>query len=252
MKGKGYYIGERAGVLERKHIKAMGPSRWLFSWAIRRQTGTSREGWGIVLYGNTITYDVICTDLGTPITTLRRWMTRLIKQGYVKTIRKPHGFKLFIAKPKKTRDQSSTKRASFPQSDSPKMDDHDSPKMDDHSANNGLSLMDDHSQNQYVYSDIQEKVDDHRSIKVLEVKVLRRKEMLPPSASGYLPSLKVQSQRPKPTPPKDVILGEIAAIAGHKEMPRAGPMSDLEFDRRRQRMKLDLENHLARAQGVIN
>ena len=205
MKGKGYYIGERAGLLESKHIKAMGPSRWLFSWAIRRQTGISRDGWGIVLYGNDLTYDTIKSDLGAPIRTLQRWMSRLVSKGYFRTVIRPHGFKLFIAKPKKSQagsgaadDNSSTR---FPQSGTPKVADHGTPKVADHPpfrhAKSGGPLVADHSNKSKENNHIPEKVADHRSIKDLEVKSLRRKELLSPSAPVSLSGVLKQIPGPK-------------------------------------------------------
>lgn len=43
------------------------------------------------------------------------------------------------------------------------------------------------------------------------------------------------------TKPIDVALGELAAIAARKTMPRVGPLSDSERERRRQRLKLQFD-----------
>lgn len=105
MRGKGYSIGEKAGILDIKHVEAMGPARWLFSWAIRRQTG-QKEGFGVVLYGRPITYEMIKRDLGVPSRTIRRWMDRLTLQGYLKTRRHREGLIIFVAKEKKFKGNS--------------------------------------------------------------------------------------------------------------------------------------------------
>ena len=167
MRGKGYHIGEKAGLIDHKHVKAMGQARWLFSWAIRRQTGTTKDGWGVVLYGNVITYKTIWADLREPERTLQRSLTRLVKCGYLRRDRKPRGFILFIKNAKKF-GKGSTE---FPQSDTPQLADQkagDTPQLADHRAISGGSLVADHTCNELNDNDIPEKVAD-LSINSLEV-----------------------------------------------------------------------------------
>jgi hypothetical protein len=60
----------------------MGESVFLFGWLVLRQT-TQRNGTGLVLRGKPLTYADITADTGWPERTLRRWMARLRKAGYV-------------------------------------------------------------------------------------------------------------------------------------------------------------------------
>lgn len=107
MRGKGYSTGERAGVIDAKHIKAMGSSRALFTWAIRRQTGATADGWGIVLFGKAITCGQIQQELGKDEgkllneKTIRRWIRRLVLKRYLRIKRARYGTVIYIANQKK-------------------------------------------------------------------------------------------------------------------------------------------------------
>lgn len=50
----------------------------------------------------------------------------------------------------------------------------------------------------------------------------------------------------KPTDQLDVVLGELAAIAARKAMPSVKTLSDAERERRRQKLKRDLEFDMER------
>jgi hypothetical protein len=76
---KSHDIGLKPGILDRKHIDAMGMSVWLYAWIILHQTQTT----GFVHGGAVITYALIQEELDVPCRTLRRWMKTLQRGGYI-------------------------------------------------------------------------------------------------------------------------------------------------------------------------
>lgn len=77
--GRHLNAGIRGGLFEVKHWDKMGDAIWLFGWLVHRQTKQR----GLVLGGHALTYREIQEDTGYPERTLRRWMARLQREGYV-------------------------------------------------------------------------------------------------------------------------------------------------------------------------
>jgi hypothetical protein len=76
-------IGVVGGLLDWKHVEAMGQAVWLFSWLVLRQTDEN----GKVLGGRVITYEEIAADMKAPksvVRTLKRWMALLKERDYIK------------------------------------------------------------------------------------------------------------------------------------------------------------------------
>lgn len=65
-----YNVGLHSGLLDAKHIEALGKAVWLFLWCVRRQT--DNEGW--VLGGKVITARSIAGELNLPLRTVQRWL----------------------------------------------------------------------------------------------------------------------------------------------------------------------------------
>lgn len=93
-------VGARGGLIDEKHRKAMGEAVFLFMWCLLRQTG-QHDGWGIVLYGKTVTYDFIHGETGFAFRTLQRWMAILVGAGYLHVEHVQRGMVIRIAKAKK-------------------------------------------------------------------------------------------------------------------------------------------------------
>lgn len=67
----------------------MGPAVWLFGWLVHRQT-RERHGVGLVLAGSPLTYEIISEDTGMAVRTLKRWMARLGRSGYIHVTHSAH------------------------------------------------------------------------------------------------------------------------------------------------------------------
>lgn len=101
MRGKHLNSGIRGGLWEEQHFQGMGPAVWLFGWLIHRQT-RERDGVGLVLAGSPLTYRIISQDTGIAERTLKRWMARLARAGYVQVTHAAHKRMIIrIAKAKK-------------------------------------------------------------------------------------------------------------------------------------------------------
>jgi hypothetical protein len=72
-------IGVHDGILDQKHVDAMGAAVFLYLWCLRHQTKHN----GLVLGGAPITYAQINKRLGQPERTLQRWMQSLVAGGYL-------------------------------------------------------------------------------------------------------------------------------------------------------------------------
>lgn len=83
MRGKHLNSGIRGGLWEEPHLERMGPAVWLFGWLVHRQT-REHSGVGLVLGGSPLTYEIIHQDTGMAVRTLKRWMARLVRAGYVR------------------------------------------------------------------------------------------------------------------------------------------------------------------------
>jgi hypothetical protein len=101
-----FWIGAKGGLLEHKHIRAMGPSVWMFLYLLRGQTALNEAGEGVFNYGHPTTLKQVSYDLnGTPVATIRRWVARLKKTNYIRVEDHSHyGITIWISKGKsKTR-----------------------------------------------------------------------------------------------------------------------------------------------------
>ncbi len=118
MRGKHLNSGIRGGLWDDAHLDRMGPAVWLFGWLVHRQT-RERHGVGLVLGGSPLTYDIIRQDTGMPVRTLKRWMSRLTRSGYVRIVYAAHKRMVIeIVKAKKFGAQQlrfPQQRFSFPQ-----------------------------------------------------------------------------------------------------------------------------------------
>jgi hypothetical protein len=72
-----FYVSE--GLLAPIHLKRIGPSLWEFLWLISHETRME----GKVLNGSAITISRIATELGESVTTAKRNLSRLSREGYV-------------------------------------------------------------------------------------------------------------------------------------------------------------------------
>lgn|SRR5690348_9786221 len=118
MRGKQLNSGIRGGLWDDAHLERMDPAVWLFGWLVHRQT-RERFGVGLVLGGSPLTYEIIRQDTGMPTRTLKRWMSRLIRSGYVHVTHTGHKrMAIEIAKAKKFDPQQlrfPQQRLAFPQ-----------------------------------------------------------------------------------------------------------------------------------------
>lgn len=81
MNGKFRFIGVTPGLIDGKHIEAMGQACWLFQYLVCRQTHPD----GRVNHGKPLTYQQIASDIPNcpPERTLKRWMAKLRAYPYV-------------------------------------------------------------------------------------------------------------------------------------------------------------------------
>lgn len=82
-RGRELPIGARAGLIDPKHVKAMGSARWLYDWILWRVT-SEQDGLGRVLGGSPVRCEEIAADLGVGLRTVYRWMRRL-RGRYIRT-----------------------------------------------------------------------------------------------------------------------------------------------------------------------
>jgi DNA-binding MarR family transcriptional regulator len=78
-----YFLPIGSGLLEPKHVAAIGPAIWVFLWMIHRTT-KEQEGEGIVLNGAAIRSQVIAEDLGLRDRTVRDHLNILCDGGYLR------------------------------------------------------------------------------------------------------------------------------------------------------------------------
>lgn len=120
-----YNIGAKSGVLEGKHIRAMGIAGWLFFWCLRRQT--DKLGW--VLGGKVITSLFIAQDMDMPRRTIERWLSKLVSTGYIEVHEVAGlGIRIRVINQKKFRIQDfEDDEADDEQNDGSDSDDEDAP-----------------------------------------------------------------------------------------------------------------------------
>lgn len=98
-----YPIGLTAGILDAKHVRALGPAVWLYAWFVRKQTKRA----GAVLGGAVLQLGPIQRDLGVSRRTIQRWLRTLTGENpegivYVEIADVPGaGFTARVARAKK-------------------------------------------------------------------------------------------------------------------------------------------------------
>jgi hypothetical protein len=95
---KKHLTGVRSGILDGKHVRAMGEAHWLFEWCVDHQP---RGAGGWVKGGQVITYREIARPLGRHRRTIIRWMARLESEGYIEVRRDMFGIRIRVLKQKK-------------------------------------------------------------------------------------------------------------------------------------------------------
>ena len=79
------------GLLEKKHVEAMGIALWCFLWCVNRvttdRTDANGERWGQVLGGCRFNHQRIADELGLPLRSVRYQMDRLKTAGYLRITR---------------------------------------------------------------------------------------------------------------------------------------------------------------------
>ena len=95
------YLGVTAGLIDGRHHKRLGAAWMLFEWCIMRQTGQGEEG--VICRGAIITYAEIADEMNCSAANVRKWMHRLVQQGYIRVERDRRGLRVFIKNPKKIR-----------------------------------------------------------------------------------------------------------------------------------------------------
>lgn len=99
-----FYITVKNGLLDPKHIKAMGGDRdmgtiWLFLWLLDKMTIIDHEkGEGKVLGGKPVRFDEVQKDLMISRRTYARWIEMLRNGGYIETVRTPYGLCITVYK----------------------------------------------------------------------------------------------------------------------------------------------------------
>lgn len=96
-----------SGLIDPKHKKAMGPALWVFEWCIDRQTDEE----GNVMYGRSLKISRIAGAIGSSLPTARRYVSRLVKSGYLSVKRTGHGVSIRVLNQKKWRHPSDQKRS---------------------------------------------------------------------------------------------------------------------------------------------
>lgn len=82
----------------------MGDAVWLFLWFLLKQTGVNEAGEGVVEYGKPQTRASIAERTGYPEWQVKRWMDRLRRTEYIRTLHAHEGVQIFVEKAKeKTR-----------------------------------------------------------------------------------------------------------------------------------------------------
>ncbi|MEN6370915.1 MAG: helix-turn-helix domain-containing protein [Armatimonadota bacterium] len=105
-----------SGLLTPEHVHNIGPASWVYMWCIDRIT-KEEDGLGIVLGGKPVTYEDISRDLGIPVPTVRKHVSRLKAYGYLEIIRTQSAIKIFVTKSKKFKV---SKNGHFQKSETPK------------------------------------------------------------------------------------------------------------------------------------
>lgn len=93
-----YNIGARNGILEGKHMEALGSAIWLYLWFLDKQPKDSAK----VLGGKPVTYTMFAQSFpNIPRIKYVRWLALIEAGSYVTLLRTPRGYVVTITKPKK-------------------------------------------------------------------------------------------------------------------------------------------------------
>jgi hypothetical protein len=94
-----------AGLLDPRHVQAIGRAVWVYLWFLNRVTRDEQRGdddfVGIVLNGRPLSIDEIAEELGFDYYACRRHLARLVKSGYVE--RRKTGAGMFSYSVKKSK-----------------------------------------------------------------------------------------------------------------------------------------------------
>ncbi len=136
MRDSGFRVALFAGLLDERHRRKMGEAIWLFAWLIHRQTKMD----GLVLGGQTLSYKRIASETGYPLRSLRRWMKRLARAGYIEVA---HGvYKRLVVRVLNQKKYGGKQWALF--ADGPRMAVLNGPNVADIGTKNGRSKDDIH------------------------------------------------------------------------------------------------------------
>lgn len=92
------WSGLKGGIFDAKHTKAMGSAIWLFGYLCMRQTQLNEAGEGVVRYGNPTSRADIAADTGWSDSNVKRWTVRLVRVGYIRTVRSGNDGLIFFIK----------------------------------------------------------------------------------------------------------------------------------------------------------
>jgi hypothetical protein len=102
-----FWIGAKGGLLDRKHLDAMGEAVWLFLYFLMRQTQINDAGEGVVLYGNPLSRKSIAKDAGGwPERRIKDWTARLIKASYIRAVRAGNDGMIFFVRKAKSKTKN--------------------------------------------------------------------------------------------------------------------------------------------------
>lgn len=105
-KARVFDIPLKNSLIDPKHCKKMGEAVWLFAFAVDRVTEEvldTKTGERIGLVLGTVPHrdEDLAVEFGRSVKTLRRWRTRLVREGYLGALRTPNGHRLWVRHSKK-------------------------------------------------------------------------------------------------------------------------------------------------------
>jgi hypothetical protein len=233
-----YKTGLITGLFDYKHAEKMDMAIYLFGWLVSRQTGVAADGRGLVLYGNPVSYARIIRETGFPRRTLERWMNRLREGGYISTERRSRGMQILIFNQKKFSYAQGHFSTGNVQPDMPPLAHIDAPKVAHEYVTDGASESRKPYKNQH---------DAHASFK----HSIGNKYIKTNTGASAPASLAEREGKPEPRSANhepDAKLGRevlqsLAVIHGFGSK----PMTDAEWEQRRQFLHRQAEELLARS-----
>lgn len=117
MKGFGIYV--KNNLLEPKHVEKFGANPlFLYLWLLDKMTSVNENGVGKVLGNKPVNYLDVKVDLGIDDRTYRRWVKKLREEGYINTVRAPHGLIITVNKAEKIFGKKRTDKSVLTQPES--------------------------------------------------------------------------------------------------------------------------------------